>query len=39
MKYQVNHANEMGTFNFNGSVTGNAMADFLLGRAFTLYRE
>src|SRR5207245_11203949 len=34
-KYQINFANEQGTFNFNGGVTGNALADFLIGRGFT----
>jgi hypothetical protein len=34
-KDSINYANEQGVFNFNGGVTGNAFADFLLGRAFT----
>jgi hypothetical protein len=35
IKGQVDNGNEQGTFNFNGGVTGNAFADFLIGRAFT----
>jgi hypothetical protein len=35
IKTEVSYANEQGDFNFNGGVTGNAFADFLLGRAFT----
>lgn len=31
----INYLNEQGVFNFNGSATGNAFADFLVGRAFT----
>jgi len=38
IKQQIAYENEQGTFNFNGGVTGNAVADFLLGRAFT-YNE
>jgi hypothetical protein len=34
-KAQFNNTNEQGTFNFNGGVTGNGFADFLIGRAFT----
>ncbi|MGH9631314.1 MAG: hypothetical protein ACRD7E_23670, partial [Bryobacteraceae bacterium] len=34
-KDSINYSNEQGNFNFNGAVTGNAFADFLLGRAFT----
>ncbi|MEX2261026.1 MAG: carboxypeptidase-like regulatory domain-containing protein [Bryobacteraceae bacterium] len=34
-KDSINYANEQGAFNFNGGVTGNALGDFLLGRAFT----
>ncbi|MGH9661968.1 MAG: carboxypeptidase regulatory-like domain-containing protein, partial [Bryobacteraceae bacterium] len=35
IKGQINNGDEQGTFNFNGGVTGNAFADFLIGRAFT----
>ncbi|MBI3683158.1 MAG: TonB-dependent receptor [Acidobacteria bacterium] len=35
MKGQIDNGNEQGAFNFNGGVTGNAFADFLIGRAFT----
>lgn len=35
LKTEISYTNEQGSFNFNGGVTGNAMADFLLGRAFT----
>jgi hypothetical protein len=35
IKGQIDNGNEQGTFNFNGGVTGNAFADFLIGRAFT----
>lgn len=34
-KNEITHANEQGTFNFNGAVTGLSVADFLIGRAFT----
>jgi hypothetical protein len=34
-KAQINYGNEQGSFNFNGGVTGNGLADFLIGRAFT----
>jgi hypothetical protein len=34
-KAQMNFENEQGSFNFNGGVTGHAVADFLIGRAFT----
>ena len=34
-KTEISYANEQGDFNFNAGVTGNAFADFLLGRAFT----
>ena len=34
-KQSINYGNEHGTFNFNAGVTGNAFADFLIGRAFT----
>ena len=34
-KKSISYTNEQGSFNFNGGVTGNAVADFLLGRAFT----
>jgi len=34
-KAQINYGNEQGAFNFNGGVTGNGFADFLIGRAFT----
>lgn len=34
-KTEVSFDNEQGTFNFNGNRTGHAVADFLLGRAFT----
>lgn len=37
-KATINNANEQGTFTFNGDVTGNGFADFLIGRAF-LYTE
>jgi hypothetical protein len=35
VKQEINNSNEQGAFNFNGGVTGNAFADFLIGRAFT----
>jgi hypothetical protein len=35
IKNQINNGNEQGTFNFNGGVTGNGLADFLIGHAFT----
>jgi len=35
IKGQISNASEQGAFNFNGGVTGNAFADFLIGRAFT----
>jgi len=34
-KKSISYTNEQGSFNFNGGVTGNAVADLLLGRAFT----
>ena len=34
-KNEITYANEQGTFNFNGGVTGYSVADFLIGRAFT----
>ena len=34
-KTEKNYGNEQGSFNFNGGVTGNGLADFLIGRAFT----
>lgn len=34
-KTEANYGNEQGNFNFNGGVTGNGLADFLIGRAFT----
>jgi Carboxypeptidase regulatory-like domain len=34
-KKSISYVNEQGSFNFNGGVTGNALADFLIGRAFT----
>ncbi len=34
-KASINYGNEQGSFNFNAGVTGNAFADFLIGRAFT----
>ena len=34
-KGQINYANEQGTFNFNAGQTGHAVADLLIGRAFT----
>ncbi|MDQ2901581.1 MAG: carboxypeptidase-like regulatory domain-containing protein, partial [Acidobacteriota bacterium] len=34
-KNEINYANEQGTFNFNGGVTGYSVSDFLIGRAFT----
>jgi Carboxypeptidase regulatory-like domain len=37
-KKSIAYDNEQGSFNFNGSVTGHAVADFLLGRA-TSYTE
>ncbi len=37
-KFTVTAPDLQGSFNFNGGVTGNAVADFLLGRAFT-YNE
>jgi hypothetical protein len=35
VKGQIDNGGEQGAFNFNGGVTGNAFADFLIGRAFT----
>lgn len=34
-KWVDSHARPQGAFNFNGSATGHAVADFLLGEAFT----
>jgi hypothetical protein len=34
-KKVIENDNEQGAFNFNGGVTGNGLADFLIGRAFT----
>src|SRR5581483_1623275 len=34
-KFDYNGVNTQGAFTFNGSYTGNAVADFLLGRAFS----
>ncbi len=34
-KFDYNGVNTQGAFTFNGTYTGNAAADFLLGRAFT----
>ena len=34
-KREANYGGEQGEFNFNGGVTGNGLADFLIGRAFT----
>ncbi len=34
-KAEQSNPDEMGSFNFNAGVTGNAFADFLIGRAFT----
>jgi hypothetical protein len=35
IKTEINFGGEQGNFNFNGSVTGNGLSDFLIGRAFT----
>ncbi len=35
IKGQIDNGGEQGAFNFNAGVTGNAFADFLVGRAFT----
>ncbi|MEK7754537.1 MAG: carboxypeptidase regulatory-like domain-containing protein [Acidobacteriota bacterium] len=34
-KAEISYANEQGSFNFNAGKTGHAVADFLLGQAFT----
>lgn len=34
-KKSISYAQEQGVFSFNGNVTGHAVADFLLGRAFS----
>jgi hypothetical protein len=35
VKTEINYGGEQGAFNFNGGATGNGLADFLVGRAFT----
>lgn len=35
VKQEISYGGEQGNFNFNGGVTGNGLADFLIGRAFT----